>query len=297
MSQSRTLSVGIAVHKASMAVASVAQEHGAEVVSLGPSGTRHGDMEKRLRQLQSKRTPLGCVYEAGPCGSWLSRSLMTQGCVYWVVAPSLIPKQPDDRVTTDRREARPLARLMRSGALTPVSVPALDEAAIRALSRARAETLRDLQAAQWRLQAFVLRPDIRSPGRAPWSPAHRRGRSEVVCPTPAQQIVFQAYVQPGTAQTARLGRLALDLHKQVTTWRFAPVVEALQARRGVQGPVAVTTGAARGDLTRCEHPRQLRHSLGRTPSASARGARRQQGSRTKTGQAQDRRARVEGAWA
>ena len=81
------------------------------------------------------------------------------------------------------------------------------------------------------------------------------------------------------------------------TWRFAPVVEALQALRGVQVPVAVTTVAALGDLTRLENPRQLMHDLGLTPSESSSGARRQQGRMTKTGNAHARRALVEGAWA
>jgi len=75
------------------------------------------------------------------------------------------------------------------------------------------------------------------------------------------------------------------------------VVEALQALRGGQCTVAVTTVAELGDLTRFENPRQLMHSLGLTPSAYASGARRQQGSMTKTGNAQARRALVAGAWA
>jgi transposase len=75
------------------------------------------------------------------------------------------------------------------------------------------------------------------------------------------------------------------------------VVEALQALRGVQFTVAVTTVAALGDLRRFEHPRQRMHDLGLTPSAYASGARRQQGSMTKTGNTHARRALVEGAWA
>jgi transposase len=191
----------------------------------------------------------------------------------------------------------PLARLMRSGDLTPVSVPALDAEPSRDLSRARAETLRDLKAAQLRRKACLLRHDIRSIGRAHWSPAHLRWRSEVVCPTPAQQIVLQADVQTVTEQTARLGRLALERHEQVQTWRFAPVVAALQALRGVQCTVAVTTVAELGDLTRFENPRQLMHYLGLTPSEYASGARRPQGSLTTTGNSHARRALVEGAWA
>jgi transposase len=176
-------------------------------------------------------------------------------------------------------------------------VPAVDDEAIRALSRAREETLRDLQAAQLRLKAFVLRHDLRSTGRANWSPAHLRWLSAVSCPTPAQQIVFQADVQSVTAQTARGQRLEPALHEQGQTWRFAPVVEALQALRGVQCTVAVTTVAALGDLTRFDNPSQLMHDLGLTPSEYSRGGRRQQGSMTKTGKTHARHALVEGAWA
>ncbi len=199
---------------------------------------------------------------------------MKQGDVCGVVAPSLMPKKSGDRVTTDRRDALPLARLMRAGDLTPVSVPAVDDAAIRDLSRAREETLRDRKAATVRLKAFVLRHALRSPGRANWSPAHLRWLSEVVCPTPAQPMVLQEYVQTVTEQTERLGRLELALHEQVHTWRLAPVVEALQALRGVQGTVARTRVAALGDLTRVDNPRQLMHYLGLTPSEYSSGPRR-----------------------
>ena len=178
-----------------------------------------------------------------------------------------MPKKAGDRVTTARRDAMQRARLMRAGDLTPVSVPTVDDAAIRDLSRAREETLRDLQAAPRRLQAFWLRHAIRSTGQANWSPAHLRWLSEVGCPTPAQHIVLQADVHTVTAPTARLHRLACALHEQVHSWRLAPVGAALQALRGVQLTVAVTTVAARGALTRLDNPRQLMHDLGLTPSA------------------------------
>jgi transposase len=284
------------VHKESIAVAYVAQDYGAEVISLGTIGTRQCDIDKLIRQLQSKSKQLVFVYEAGPCGSWLYRYLTKKGYTCWVVALSLIPKKTGDRVKTDRRDAMQLARLMRSGDLTPVYVPAVDDEAIRDLSRAREETLRDLKAAKLRLKAFLLRHDIRYTGRANWSPAHLRWLSEVVCPPPAQQIVLQEDVQTVTEQTERLGRLDLALHEQVQTWRLHPVVEALQALRGVQFTVAVTTVAELGDLTRFDNPRQLMNYLGLTPSEYSSGARRQQGSITKTGNTHARRALIEGAW-
>ena len=164
-------------------------------------------------------------------------------------------------------------------------------------NRAREDTIRDLKAAKLRLKAFLLRHDIRYTGRATWSPAHLRWLSEVVCPTPAQQIVFQEYVRAVTEHTERLQRLEQELTEQVKTWRLQPVVDALQALQGVQFIVAVTTLAELGDLTRFEHPRQLMKFLGLIPSEYSSGERRRQGSITKAGNTHARRALVEGAWA
>lgn len=297
MRQSRTLDIGMDVHKDSMAVAYVAQEHHAEGVSRGTIGTRQCDIDHLIRKLQSKSQHRIVVSEAGPCGYGLYRSLTQQGRVCWVVAPSLIPKTPGDRVTTNRRDAIKLARLMRSGDLTPVDVPTVDDEAIRDLCRGREDAIRDLKTAQFRLKALLLRQDIRDTGRATWGPAHRRWLREVVCPTPAQQIVFQEDIRAVTEHTERLKRLEQALTDQVQTWRLAPVVDALQALRGVQFTVAVTTVAERGDLTRFDHPRQLLNDLGFTPSEYSTGERRRQGGITKTGNSHARRALVEGAWA
>jgi transposase len=297
MHQSSTLYVGLDVHKESIAVAYVATAHHAEVVSLGNMGTRQCDIDTLIRQLQSTSAPLIFVYEAGPCGYWLYRYLTKKGHVCWVIAPSLIPKKPGDRVKTNRRDAITLARLMRSGDLTPVSVPKVEDEAMRDLCRAREDAIRDRKAAKFRLKAFLLRHDIRSTGRATWGPAPLRWLSEVVCPTPAQHMVFQEYIRAVNEHTERLERLAQELTDQVETWRLAPVVEALQALRGVQFTVAVTTVAELGDLTRFDNPRQLMHSLGLTPSEYSTGERRRQGGITKTGNTHARRALIEGAWA
>jgi transposase len=184
MTPSRTLYVGMAVHTDSLAVASVAQDHHAEGVALGTIGTRQCDIDQLLRRLQSKSPPLVFVSDAGPGGYWLYRSLPTQGPLCCGVAPSVSPKTPGERVNPNRRDALTRARWMRSGDLTPVSVPPVDEAAMRDLGRAREETSRELQTAHFRLQALLLRHDMRSTGRAPWGPAHLRWLSDVVCPPP-----------------------------------------------------------------------------------------------------------------
>src|SRR5262245_42521351 len=297
MSQSSTLFIGMDVHKDTIAVAYVAHAYGAEVTFLGTIGTRQGEIDSLIRKRQSKAKHLIFVYEAGPCGYWLYRSRTQKGYACWVVAPSLIPTKPGDRVKTDRRDALQLARLARSGDLPVVYVPKVDDEAMRDLTRAREDALSDCKDAKFRLKAFLLRHAIRYTGRANWGPAHLRWLSEVVCPTPAQQIVFQEYVRAVTEHTERLQRLEQELREHVNAWRLHPAVEALQALRGVQFTVAVTMVAEIGDLTRFENPRELMKLMGLVPSEYSSGAQRRQGSITKAGNTHARTALVEGAWA
>lgn len=114
LSQSNTRCIGLDVHKDSRAVAYVAQEHGAEVMSLGGIGPRQCDLAQRIRTRQSKAKPRIVIYEAGPCGYWLYRYLSNKGDDCWVGAPSLIPHKPGDRVKTARRAAIQLTPLARS---------------------------------------------------------------------------------------------------------------------------------------------------------------------------------------
>jgi Transposase and inactivated derivatives len=220
MKHSSTLYVGLDVHKESIAVAYAAEKREAEVISLGSIGTRQCDIDKLIRKLQSKGHALVFVYEAGPCGYWLYRYLTQQGLLCWVVAPSLIPKKAGDRVKTDRRDAVQLARLMRSGDLTPVYVPEVEDEAIRDLVRAREDAIGELKAAKYRLKAFLLRQDIRYEGRANWGPAPLRWLAEVICATPAQQILFQEYVRALSEHHERRQRLEAELNPLLDCIRF-----------------------------------------------------------------------------
>ena len=293
----KMLFIGLDVHKDTIAVAYAAEDRGTEAVSLGTIGTRQHDLDKLIRRLEAKGAALRFAYEAGPCGYWLYRYLTRRGLSCIVVAPSLVPRKPGDRVKTDRRDAITLARLLRSGDLSAIYVPTVEDEAIRDLSRAREDTVRDLKRHKVRLKAFLLRQDIRYEGRANWNAAHLRWLARVVCPTPAQQIVFQEYVHAVSEQTDRLGRLETELQTAVKTWRLYPVVEAIQALRGLNLTGAVTLIAEVGDLTRFDTPRKLMSYLGLTPSEYSSGPHRHQGGITKAGNGHARRALVEGAWA
>jgi hypothetical protein len=60
--------IGLDVHKETIAVAYVAEERGAEVISLGTIGTRQQDIDALVRKLQGKGKSVHFVCEAGPWG-------------------------------------------------------------------------------------------------------------------------------------------------------------------------------------------------------------------------------------
>ncbi len=297
MSKPTTLFVGLDVHKDAIAVA-YAEAHRADPPHfVGSIGTRQVDIDKLVRRLRTKSAGLVFAYEAGPCGYVLQRYLAGQGLDCRVVAPSLIPKRPGDKVKNDRRDAVEIARLLRSGDLTSVYVPRVEDEAIRDLCRARDAARVTLKAAKLRLKSFLLRLGLNYSGRADWNDAHRRYLAKVVCPTPAQQIVFQESLRAVDEQVARLERLERELLDVAPTWRLFPVVEALQALRGVQSMVAITIAAELGDLTRFDSPRQLAAFVGLTPSEHSSGETRRRGPITKTGNGRARRVLTEAAWA
>src|SRR2546427_2622221 len=195
MGNASTLHVGLDVHKESIAVAYATEDGATAPVPLGAIGTGQGDIDALVRKLQSKSAGLVFVYEAGPCGYWLYRSLPRKGLTCFVVAPSLIPRKPGDRVKTDTRDAVTLARLARSGDLTPVYVPAVPDEALRDLARAREDALHDLNAARFRLKALLLRNDVRYVGRANWG-------SPRVSPPAASGVGSAGSRRPATATRA-----------------------------------------------------------------------------------------------
>lgn len=297
MAQPTPLFVGLDVHKDSIAVAHAQGQSADPPVFVGTIGPRQAELDKVIRRLQTRTPALVFAYEAGPCGYGLYRYLTERGFPCDVVAPSLIPKKPGDQIKTDRRDAVELARLLRSGDLTRVYVPTVEDEAIRDLCRARDAARRTLKHAKLRLKAFLLRLGRRYEGRADWNDAHRRYLAKVVCPTPTQQIVFQESVRAVDEQVDRLTRLETELLERAPAWRLYPVVQALQALRGVQFLVAITVVAELGDLTRFVSPRQLAAFVGLIPSEYSSGPARHQGSITKAGNGRARRALVEGAWA
>lgn len=254
-----------------------------------------------IRKLVGKLCPDGEVlsfcYEAGPCGYEIYRQISHLGHHCSVVAPSLIPSRPGDRVKTDRRDSEKLCRLDRAGELTPVWVPDQEQEAMRDLTRAR-EDMKDVERrTKQRLNAFLLRYGrIYTDGKSRWTQAHFRWLERLKFDHEVQQIVFQEYVDAVKQSEARVAGLVKEMEKALESWSLAPVVEALMALRGIKLISAMTIMAELGDITRFDSPRQLMSFLGLVPSESSSGPNRRQGGITKTGNGHVRRVLVEAGW-
>jgi len=213
-----------------------------------------------------------------------------------VVAPSLIPTRAGDRIKTDRRDALSLAKLHRAGELTPVWVPDGAHEAMRDLVRPGDSGPSGDQGAPASVQGFLLRHGHIYAGNTTWTVGYRRWLATLHFQHPAQQIVLQDYIHAVQDAEARVSRLAEQIAELLPRWSMAPVVEAVQAMRGVAFVVAVTVVAEVGDFSRFDNPRQLMAYLGLTPSEHSSGASVRRGGISKAGSSLARRALVEGAW-
>jgi len=291
------LYLGLDVHTASIAV-SLAPSDSSEVRRYGMIGGTHDDVLRLARKLQAAHpdTELRFCYEAGPHGYPLGRALRTHGYDCILVAPSKVPRQPGDRVKTNRRDADQLARLFRAGELTAIYVPDPQDEAVRDLIRARYQVLKQQHRARQQLKMFLLRHNFRYAGTKAWTAAHLRYLATVKLPFAEQQFVFQEMVNVISEAGQRLERYEAQLPRVVPGWRWAPVVKALMSLRGVALLTAATLVAELGDLHRFATARQLMGYLGLVPSEDSTGDQRKQGGITKMGNGIARRALIEAAW-
>lgn len=289
--------VGLDVHKDSIDISLVESDRKAVVRFYGTIGGGLADLEKAIRKIR-KAHPLAVfhfVYEAGPCGYDIYRHLTRAGYECMVVAPSMIPKRSGDRIKTDRRDSMMLASLHRAGELSPVFVPREQDEAMRDLIRAREDAVKAARVAKQQLKGFLLRHGIKFSGSEDWKPSYLKWLADLKMPDPAQHIVLQDYIDTVTGGTERISRLTAQIREVLPAWELAPVVNALQAMRGVALITAVTVVAELGDLRRFDNPRQLMSYLGLVPSEHSSGRTRRIGSITKAGNGHVRRALVEAA--
>lgn len=291
-----TTFVGLDVHKDSITVA-IAKAGREEAENLGTIANEPEAIAKLVRRLRQPVETLLFCYEAGPCGYGIYRQLKAMGAGCLVVAPSLIPQKPGERVKTDRRDARKLARLLRSGELTAVWVPDEKEEALRDLTRAYEDAKEDVLRKKNQISKFLLRLDIRPPKAVnAWTIKYRQWLKGLRFNQPAQGIVLKEYIHALEEAEAMAERLEKEIAVLAQESDQAPVISALQSLRGVGLVTAATVVAEVGDLTRFTSPKQLMSYAGLVPSEYSSNNKRHQGAITKSGNSHVRRVVVESAW-
>jgi transposase len=287
--------VGLDVHKEGIVVAVAEGDLRGEVRDYGRIANTPAAFRRLVRKLGHQGVELRFCYEAGPCGYGIQRQLSAAGYDCVVVAPSLIPQRPGDRIKTDRRDASHLAKLHRAGELTAVWVPDPGHEAMRDLVRARLDAVRALRRARQQLSGFLLRQGCHY-GRPAWTKLHRRWLAGLRFAQAAHHIVLEDYIQAVEAARARRDRLTAQIEAMLPDWTLAPVVAALQTMRGMALVNAATLIAELGDLSRFANPRQLMAYLGLVPSEHSSGASVRRGGITKAGNGAARRLLIEAAW-
>jgi transposase len=269
-----------------------------EVRYLGEIDNAPAATAKLVKKLATKYERLAFCYEAGPTGYGLHRQITELGQECTVVAPSLIPKKPGDRVKTNRRDALGLAKQLRAGELTAVWVPDGRHEAMRDLTRARGAAVQDVRMKGQQVSAFLLRLGRHyAAGKKTWTKAHLNWLASQPFEHPEQRIAFEELLLAVHQGRDRVARLEEAIRQAVPDWSLAEVVPALMAMRGIDMVTATAFLAEIGDLSRFRTPRQLMAYLGLVPSEHSTGDTVVRGPITKAGNRRARRLLIESAWA
>ncbi|HTW99451.1 MAG TPA: IS110 family transposase [Acidimicrobiales bacterium] len=287
--------VGLDVHKDAIHVGLI--RAGSDAVESSVVFNDETAIRKAFERSMGPRTKLRVCYEAGPTGFGLARQLQAMGISCGVAAPSLIPKASGDRVKTDKRDARQLARLHRAGVLVMIRIPTPLEEAVRDLCRARADMVEDLTRARNRLGKFLLRHSVIWRGGSTWTLEHRRWLETRRFDDVALQLTYSHYRAVLASREAALDATSADLAQFYDRAPFADTVLRLACYRGVDRLGALTIASEVCDFRRFSRAEQFCGFTGLVPGEHSSGKSRHQRPLTKSGNAHLRTQLVESAWA
>ncbi len=291
-----TTFIGLDVHKRSIVVA--VRRRGVEGLLEERLPNERGAVARWARRWKRESGgKLVCAYEAGACGYALQRQLESLGIVCRVVAPSLVPRRPGERIKTDRRDARKLAEYLEGGHLTEVRPPTPAEEAARDLCRAREDAMQDRMRCRHRLSKFLLRRGIRyGAGRKPWTQAHRSWLGQQSFEDLSEQAVFDDYRLAVAQLDARIDALDRQLEVLAQQPAYRRAVGALRCFRGIDTCTALGLVTELHGIERFGRASGLMAFVGLVPSEASSGDRQRRGAITKAGNGHARRLLIEAAW-
>jgi transposase len=265
--------------------------HAEFVVENNPSG--HGRLVKRLKSLPGE---VRCVYEAGINGYHLQRVLSHNRIACEVAAPSLTPRRSGNRVKTDPRDAKDLAKLYRSGELTAIAIPGIKQENLRDLLRAREDAMEDQQRARHRLNRFLVRHGLRYWSGKRWTAGHLKWIKEIRFDEPEAQAVLESYRLALDEETERMKQFDQLVEQVAQAPEYQKLASYLVALRGIRVLTAMTIIAEAIDLKRFHDARALMKAVGVVGSEYSSGEKERRGGITKAGNVHLRRIVIESSW-
>lgn len=251
-----------------------------------------GEIRDWVRSLPG---PVKAVYEAGPTGFTLARDLQAAGIDCVVAAPSKLQRPSGDRVKTDAKDAMHLARLLRLGEITEITVPSAEQEAARDLVRAREDARGDLMRARHRVSKLLLRQGIVYNGGQTWNGVHEGWLGRQKFSAVPLQLAYDSLLEGMHEVRDRRDRMDKAITAMAYGSEYTPVVRSLECLRGISTLTAFGLAVEIGDWDRFTG-RTIGAYLGLVPTEHSSGQSRSQGSITKTGNGHARRLLVEAAW-
>lgn len=267
-----------------------------EIVEFSVNNTAR-DIKRMVKKIQKQaKGVIKFCYEAGVCGFDLKRKIESLGCQCIVIAPSLVPYKPGERIKTDRRDARKLLANFQAGLLTEVAAPDPASESARELVRLREGVRENLKRARHQLLKFLTRHGyIYSTGKH-WTVKHIAWLRGIKFTDPVLNEVFAEYFDEMQRCVSRLEGLDERVGQLAASEPYAEIVGILRCFHGIDTLTAISILVEIFDFSRFPTARSLMSYLGIVPSEYSSGDKQSKGSITKTGNKRARRLLIESAW-
>jgi len=293
MQSNQVLFVGLDVHKNSIS-ACYKKSNGKGNEEFKFDNTKRS-LKKFVRRVRKHwKGEVSCCYEAGPCGFVLQKQLReVEGFDCEVIAPSLVPYKPGDRIKTDRRDARKLSEMFEGGFLTAVSPPSGEEEAVRDLCRCLEDNKEDQRESRQQINAFLLRRGYAWSGKSNWTQGHLQWLRTLKLENSVDQMTLDDYVLREEQARGRVELIMGQIEKIAEEEPYQTLVGYLRCFRGIDTYTAMVILSELYDFSRFQSPRELMSYLGLVPSEHSSGDRVVRGKITKTGNKYVRKVLVE----
>ena len=286
--------IGMDVHKTSVQMA-VFEEKGDDPIYERRLNNDPSLLVKEAAKF-SRKGRTEAAYEAGCLGYVIQRAMEKAGIICHVLPANKVARKRDDRIKTDKRDARLIGRELRSGSIRPIAVPDIADEAARDLIRCREDVSEDLRRAKQRLLKFLLRHGHNYSGGNHWTVKHRAWMNKIAFVHEYEKTVYEEYRSQIHALEERLKRLSLKIEEVAESERYKEAVGKLRAFKGIDYIIALALVCEIGDFKRFGSAKAFMSYLGFVPREYSSGGKRNQGGITKAGNGHLRKLLIEGAW-